>query len=294
MTIMFERAGVLLRNRVFRTGLGQKIAAVVGKEPRPDKWVFIVGCYNSGTTLLHGILSDHSDIGIMPGEGVAFTDVLPRPEQYGWTRMWSECLEKMQIVEGKDTVKMVERIKRQWSMLFDSKKPVLMEKSIANAARMLFLQKHFQPAYFIYIVRNGFAVAEGIRRKSKPGRWGNPIYNDSYPIDLCAKQWRICDEVVQEQIHDIERVHTVTYEDLVVNPEGVIRGITDFLEIAPLQNGLASRKRRVHGRNSEVINMNDRSIKQLSGNDIEIIQKEAGSVLSIYSYSPSYNQSCDT
>ena len=33
------------------------------KEPKPEKWVFITGCYNSGTTLLHEILAMHAKVG---------------------------------------------------------------------------------------------------------------------------------------------------------------------------------------------------------------------------------------
>ena len=65
----------------------QKLIGYLGKELKPERWIFVVGCYKSGTTLLTKILSQHPLIGSMPNEGVAFTDALPYPEQYGWTRM---------------------------------------------------------------------------------------------------------------------------------------------------------------------------------------------------------------
>lgn len=37
--------------------------------PRPDKWLFVVGCYNSGTTLLAEMLSRHPNISGLPTEG---------------------------------------------------------------------------------------------------------------------------------------------------------------------------------------------------------------------------------
>ncbi|MBK9319321.1 MAG: sulfotransferase [Bacteroidetes bacterium] len=50
------------------------------KAPEPEKWVFILGCYNSGTTLLHKLLATHSDIGSMPNEGQFYSSQLPGGE----------------------------------------------------------------------------------------------------------------------------------------------------------------------------------------------------------------------
>lgn len=47
------------------------------------KWVFIMGCNNSGTSLLHYILGSHPDIASLPREGQFLTAVLPQPDHYG-------------------------------------------------------------------------------------------------------------------------------------------------------------------------------------------------------------------
>ena len=39
----------------------------------PKKWLFLVGCYNSGTTLLRDILNEHPEIKGLPLEGVRLT-----------------------------------------------------------------------------------------------------------------------------------------------------------------------------------------------------------------------------
>lgn len=83
---------------------------------------------------------------------------------------------------------------------------------------MLFLQEYFQPAYFIYIVRNGYAVAEGIRRKADLRRWKNPFYDKNYPIELCAKQWRKTDELVEQDRRHIRRFLQIYYGELPHTP----------------------------------------------------------------------------
>ncbi len=118
-------------------------------------------CYNSGTTLLAQILRKHPDISGLPIEGTFLTDALPQPESFGWNRMWWKCLEQVRLEPDSVSPATLRRIKRQWSVWLDWRKPNLLDKSIPNTARMPFLQAEFGPAYFVYIVRNGYAVAEG-------------------------------------------------------------------------------------------------------------------------------------
>ena len=86
-----------LKQQGMRSGLGQALGARWGRVLAPDRWVFIIGCYNSGTTLLKGLLAEHPHIGILAGEGVKFSDALPRPEDFGWQRMWCQCIEQMRL-----------------------------------------------------------------------------------------------------------------------------------------------------------------------------------------------------
>ena len=71
----------------------QRWLAPLGRVPKPQKWVFIVGCYNSGTTLLADLMGNHPDISALPVEGVRLSDVWPLPETYAWNRMWMKCID---------------------------------------------------------------------------------------------------------------------------------------------------------------------------------------------------------
>ena len=56
--------------------------------PRNKTWVFLVGCYNSGTTLLAELLGQHPSISTLPTEGHFITDEFVKDYDIGLPRMW--------------------------------------------------------------------------------------------------------------------------------------------------------------------------------------------------------------
>ena len=170
-------------------------------------------------------------------------------------------------------------------MLYPTR-PVLLEKSIANAVHIPFLQAHFKPASFIYIVRNGYAVAEGIRRKAKPGKRRNPIYSEAYPIGLCARQWAETDRIVERERLGLSHFMSLRYEEFVAEPSVHMRRITDFIEVDPLDERLLSKDWIVHGVESSIQNMNAPSLARLSEADRADVYNEAKDVLDRWGYGP--------
>ena len=245
---------------LLKTRTAQRLTAPLGRDPQPERWIFVVSCYNSGTTLLRSVLDRHPRITSLPSEGVRLTDVLPRPEDFGWPRLWCRCLDQVRLEVGADGARRAERIKRHWSFFHRRQAPNLLEKSIANAARLPFLQAYFQPAYFIYIVRNGYAVAEGIQRKAQPGARGNDQYGQRYPMELCAEQWAATDRLVQRDRSGLDHFLSIYYEDLAANPVASARRITDFLGLAPLPDKVFGQQWKVHGVESSIRNMNGASL----------------------------------
>lgn len=270
--------------RLGRSTFGKLIANFVGPEASPQKWVFVIGCYNSGTTLLSTILSKHPDIASLPTEGAFLTDGMKTPEACGWVRMWHKCLAEIEQDEN-TSVDLATRIKRQWGFWYDNRKPIFLEKSISNAVRIKFLEKHFQPAYFIYIVRNGYAVAEGIRRKSDLKKWATPVAGDKYPLELCAAQWLESDQYVSGNTAGFPHFLTIKYEDLAENTDKVVAEVCQFLGIAsePLLD-IGRQTLDVTGYNSTVKNMNASSLKRLNAKDVQTIQRVAGERLTAWGY----------
>lgn len=269
----------------WQSRITQKLFLPFGYVPQPERWIFIVGCYNSGTSLLAKILAQHPLIAGLPNEGIYFTDRLPYPEKFGWARMWVRCLDKVHLAPEDGKPEMINRIKRQWSLAYTGNRANLLEKSVSNATRMPFLQAHFQPAYFINIVRNGYAVSEGIRRRASPAAFGNPEFNDAYPIALCAEQWRACDELIARDRAEINKFIELTYEDLVADPQKVLNKVTEFLGLAAIDKQVFERSWFIGDQLEPVQDMNAKSIQRLSENDICDIERVAAASLSRHGYS---------
>lgn len=264
----------------------QKLLLPWGQLIEPEKWIFVIGCYSSGTTLLKKIISNHPQIGGLSLEGVSLTDALPRPEEFGWTRLWYKCIDEIRLEPGPGMEKRAARAKKHWSLWFPKDVPNLVEKSVANTARTPFLQEYFPPAYFIYIIRDGYAAAGGIREKADPGRWNNPNYEDEYPIELCAKQWLASDEIVQQDRKNLDRFLQIYYEDLTENTEETVSRITNFLGISDFPRKILQGKWNIHEKHEEINNMNERSFGRLTGEDVEKIRAVAGERLERHGYRP--------
>ena len=252
-------------------------------KPNPEKWVFIVGCYNSGTTLLETILSNHPNISVIK-EGVFVTDHLITPEELGWTRMWYKVAEQVRLTDKDHNID-VDTVKNDWALFLNLRKSIFVEKSIVNSARMLWLQENFKNSYFIHIIRNGYAVAEGIRRKAPLSKYGiNQGYAPTYPIYMCAKQWVVSNQIIEKDSKKIKKIKKVFYEDLCESPFQVTKDILDFIKANKIINWNTDKTWKIHEKNSTIKNMNERSFRNLSKSDIRNIEKVAGKMLNFYKY----------
>lgn len=243
-----------------------------GPRPRPEKWVFVVGCYNSGTTLLHDVLAAHPDVGSLPREGQDLTDVLPLPRRLGLRRLWALEPQRFHLDEDSTGVD-VERLVRQWGAHFDDpRRPVLLEKSPTNAARVRWLDRHFGNAHFVAIVRDGFAVAEGIRRKA------------DHDVGRAAQQWARSNEILLADLERVPRALVVRYEELAADPEPVLARVFAFLGLAGDSAALARRSFTVHGETSAIRDLNARSHAALDAADLDAIEASAGPLLARLGY----------
>ena len=280
----WHRAPMALRKGMLKRPWGRQLLAPLAHELRPDRWIFVVGCYSSGTTLLRDLLGRHQEIDALPSEGVRLTDALPRPEDVGWHRMWCRCLDEIRLSPDPSERDRAARIRRHWSLALPAKPANILEKSIANTARLPFLQAHFGPAYFIHLVRNGYAVAEGLRRKGQPRRFGRHEFGDAYPMAMCAEQWQVSLQQIETDGDLVEHLLEVRYEDLVAQPESELARITEFLQLPILALGGAQGDFDIHGVRSKIQDMNGQSIARLSTQDLDAIDSIAHSGLTRCGY----------
>lgn len=267
--------------RAFREHLGslwREIRVSLTPVPHPEKWVFLVGCYNSGTTLLSELLGEHPDISALPTEGHFITDQFIKDYAIGLPRMWAKREELFRMTEkdvGPDPV----RIKKEWGMRLDTRKPVLLEKSPPNTPRTRWLQEHFNNAYFIAIVRNGYAVAEGIARKGDPKHIAT-----GWPVEDGALQWLRSNEVLIEDQPFLKNILWISYEDLTDETTTTLRRITDFLGVKPFSNLSEDKTWKIHERNEPVKNLNKHSIDKLSREQIDGINSVCAGMLEKFGY----------
>jgi hypothetical protein len=264
--------------REFVGQLNREMRIALTPIPKNKKWVFLVGCYNSGTTLLAELMNHHPKISALPTEGHFITDQFIKDYDVGLPRMWVEREDLFRLDEtdeGPDPV----RVMKEWGARLDLKKPVLVEKSPPNSAKTRWLQKHFENAYFVGIIRNGYAVAEGITRKADPKHLIN-----SWPIEKSAYQWKRSNEVLIEDAEKLERFTWVTYEDLAENTEAVLNKITDFIGIEDFKNFSSDQAWEIHERKEKIRNMNDESISRLTKAQIDLINEVAGDYLDKFNY----------
>ena len=164
-------------------------------------------------------------------------------------------------------------------MILDCRKPVLLEKSPPNSAKTRWLQKHFENAHFVGIVRNPYAVSEGITRKADPKHLIN-----SWPIEMSAYQWMRSNQILQQDAEYLKRFMWIKYEDLAEDTVGALNKITEFVGVEGFDNFEAGRHWSIHERNEHVRNMNAESIKRLTPEQIETITRVAGEMINAFGY----------
>lgn len=242
----------------------------------PEKWVFVVGCYNSGTELLMHLLGDHPSIASLPQEGHFLTDQFTTDFALGLPRMWvmrEDLFRLNENDEGPDAT----RLKKEWLMRIDRSRPILLEKSPPNAARTRWLQKHFENSHFICIVRNGYAVAEGIRRKAEPAH-----LKEGWPLESCAIQWARSNEILLEDSAHLRNCTWVRYEDLTADPAGELDRLLKFLGARGSLN--LDKSWQVHEKEEPIRDMNPQSIAHLDHAERAMITRVCGPMLQHFGY----------
>ena len=275
---MFKHTRFLPLLEEFSRSLHRELKIALTPVPKGKKWVFLVGCYNSGTTLLAEVLGRHPEISALPTEGHFITDQFIKDYEIGLPRMWVDR-EDIFMMDESSTGPDPDRIKKEWGMRLDTSKPVLLEKSPPNVSKMRWLNRYFDNPVFIGVIRNGYAVAEGISRKAKPKHRPS-----GWPIEKSAYQWKRSNEVMLESAEYVNRFKLITYEEFTENTGSVLDEVTDFLGISPFSRDVMYQNWSIHERNEGIRNMNDDSISNLTEAEKRKIRSVCGDLLNKFGY----------
>lgn len=192
------------------------------------RFVFLAGLHRSGTTLLARLLAAHPEVSGFSGtnvpadEGQHLQTVYPAANVWGGPGRFGFAPEA-HFTEAEANETKARRLVEEWSPHWDLARPVLIEKSPPNLLKTRFLQALFPGSAFVVIVRHPIPVS------IPTARWrGTRRY------DRMFAHWVRCHEIFEEDREHLERVHILTYEELVRDPAGVLRGLFEFLVLDPI------------------------------------------------------------
>jgi hypothetical protein len=243
----------------------------------PWYWLFIVGCNNSGTTLFVEILQSHPLMRSLPKEGQRITSAIPNSAPLGIGRVFTKRLDLFRRTE-QDSGDAVPRLRYDWAYFSDPRPGIRLEKSPPNTLRSRWLQRYFDPARFIVLVRNPYAVCEGVARRR------------GHTIAEAAEHWRLVHQILDEDMPHLRHCLIVRYEDFCARTLEVLRQVQEFLGVEqPFDASLATREFNAHnmsGKPQQLQDFNARSLKRLSDEDKATITRIIGDRMVRWGYQP--------
>jgi len=188
--------------------------------------VFIGGMPRSGTTLLRVMLDSHPDVRC-GGE----TRVIPR--LLNLRNSWLKApFESQRLLEAGITADVLDRAVGEFMLEIIARhgRPAkrLCNKDPFTLKSAVYIKSLFPNAQFLYLVRDGRAVAHSIvSRKVTISGFDITDYRQ------CLKKWNAATSSMYEQCKSLgpKVCHPVYYEQLVLHPEHTLRGILDFLRL---------------------------------------------------------------
>lgn len=230
----------------------------------PKKNIFIVGCYNSGTTLTQRILSSGSNISTPPFEGITMTSALSDLEFGGWPRMMYQNKDKWDEASSA-IIHSAKGLKNDWHFWVRNRNQIFLEKSIANSIYIEKLNTIFENSKFIVIRRNGYCVNEGILRRTSEFLNNNPDKLLSYTEENLAQQWVEINNRIDSSLKNNNSNIEIKYEEICARPLETITKLFEFIEIPTpslIDRGRGSIS--VNNRVFNVSNRNDQSLENLT------------------------------
>jgi Sulfotransferase family len=266
---------------MLRKPLRRAVATLRGQQ-QPE---FVVGCYNSGTTILRNMIAAHPEIASLPREGVRFARQLSNLQEGGHHMHWAEEWKKLATPANGATD--AREAMLDWSPFWRRGAKVHIEKSVAHSARIPWLAAHFPNARFIGIHRNGYCVAEGLRRRSRPPDWLKAKTGlDHYPLKMSAQQWLDANSAMLEGLETVQHKMIVPFQRMVSDPVAVLEDAFSFAGVKPVPLFYDGTHVTINGTPFEIRNPDPASFTRLSNEDRLSLQAQQGGMMARLGYEP--------
>jgi len=189
--------------------------------------IVVGGCGRSGTTLLQVILDAHPELCCVRESSVLHLGKLDTSKLSNRLRMPIDRVRAIADTSSRHG-EFVERICSEYAA--GIRKTRWADKSPRNVRRLSYIFKHFPKARFVHVVRDGRDAVCSLRTHPKYRRIGGELVevHTWKSMEECAGRW-------QNDVHEgiAWRGHPgyfeLRYEDLVTEPEPVLRELFDFL-----------------------------------------------------------------
>lgn len=251
--------------------------------PATEGPIFVVGCSNSGTTILQQAILEHPRCAGPEGEGQDLVELPGRLRHFlgpRTSRMFAHP-----FFGGAYRLKEHDYSRREAARIVDifrehcGQGKRLVEKSPANSMRTRFLQALYPDATFVVIVRNPYAVAEGIVRK----RFFDPdrqhLAGLKTNIGDAALQWYSANMTLAADTKFLRRSITIRYEELVNDTESCLSRVWNSCGLEAPSTGTPT----------FMTNLNESQISRLSWQELSLIDGCAGPLARALGYGvPAY------
>lgn len=254
---------------------------------KDKNWVFIGGCSNSGTTIPMVTLRQHPNTANLMHEEryylQKFKDsVLPDQGNENCPRIWAAKKPNIFHLTEKSDIDLKDTFDFLYSKFDAENKSYLVLKNPSSCLRMRLYQREIKRLtgnypYIIYVIRNGYIVSAGIRKKSV-------VCSN---IRTAAEQWRNSSRIILNDLEYIKKGIIVKYEDMTENWNIFTERICEFLD---LENIKFDKPTKLLGSSGapplkEYKNRNHRdAYHRLTAKDIPIIREVAGDILDRFNY----------
>lgn len=306
-----------LKQNLFLFGWDQALrawSASLGRlytSPRP---IMLMGCHNSGTTILARLIAQHPAIvnwseapevwgpdGTFLSWGVFDQPTLPTPflfDPAAYTRNPDQHGHFIPSIRNAFSLYAALHGKRR----FLNKNPHL-------CMSVPYIEAAFPDACYIHLRRNGYAVVQSLLSNWRPvlkqvqeapessGAWAklrtaiDPIYfeDDLALVRLCARYWRDLDQAAENDLRALpaERVYFSDYQSLCLEPRRVLSEIFEQFGLNPSRYNWAQLEKPSRYPWSEMLPMEDRNFKyreRLTRAEIDAISAEVSETLAQYGY----------
>lgn len=222
--LVYELFIRLYQRRDFR-GAFLAASRALGKS---EDFHFILGCYNSGTTLVKQCVCAHPLVSTTPVE-TPFLSSISTYQETGWGRALYGNVARIEADRKAGRPFERETYLRELSPWM--RKPVFIDKSVPNSVRVPGLANAFPDAKFVYVYRKPAGVIRGIRKRSRPEADAGLIFSgEPYSDAFLYQQWKYFNQCIVEDADRFPgRIHFCSYERFLASPVEELTRIYEFL-----------------------------------------------------------------